>query len=291
MILSKFRIWVQLCSAVLSNSYVGSVYTRTVNTNALKGVCVPVLNCYACPSALFSCPIGTLQHFMAIHAAPYYLLGFIALVGLAVGRMTCGWLCPFGFLQDLMYRIKSVKYKIPIALNYIKYAVLLLLVLVIPYMTGALWFSKLCPAGTLMAGVPWAIWNPVNPATGQRVLPNGPGVMFFVALLILIGFLVWFVVSKRPFCRVVCPMGAILSFFNRFSMISLHVDHHCDGCGACHINCPMGLTVATDVDSGECIRCLECTQCEHVRMITPFGGTGSKSGEEFSGIKDGTAIE
>ena len=269
MLLSRFRTLTQISSTVLSNSYLGTFYTKSVNTNVLKGVCVPFLNCYACPVSLFSCPIGTLQHFMAIHTFPYYLVAFISLIGLTVGRMACGWVCPFGFFQELMYKIPSPKFRTPVYFRYIKYLVLVLLVIVLPYITGELWFSKLCPAGTLTAGVPWALWNPANPSTGQTVLPHGPGVMFYVALLILSGFLVWFVLSKRPFCKVACPMGAIFSLFNRFSLIRLEASPKCNGCNACHARCPTDLDIYTEVDSPECIRCLACTQCEHVRLVTP----------------------
>lgn len=269
MILSNFRRLTQISSAVLSNSYLGTFYTKAVNTNALKGVCIPFLNCYACPVALFACPIGTLQHFMAIHAFPYYLAAFIALIGLTVGRMACGWVCPFGLLQDLMHKIPSPKFTVPVYLRYMKYPILILLVLFLPYATGDLWFSKLCPAGTLTAGLPWSLWNPTDPSTGRLVLPNGPGMFFYLDLLILAGFLVWFVLSKRPFCKTTCPMGAIFGLFNRFSLIRLEAVPDCDGCDICREQCPMGLNVSLDADSAECIRCLECTKCGHVRLMTP----------------------
>ncbi len=270
MTLTTLMLLIQLSGTVLSNSYIGTLFTRSVNTNALKGICVPFLNCYACPSALFSCPVGTLQHFMAIRAIPYYLLAFLALIGLTIGRMACGWVCPFGFLQDLMYRIKSLKITLPFYLNYVKYAVLLLLVIVFPYSTGEMYFSKLCPMGTLTAGIPWALWNPSYSDTGRLVLPNGPGLLFYVSFLILAGFMVWFVFSKRPFCRSVCPIGAIFSVFNRYSMIRLSVGRNCDGCDSCQVNCPVDLNVSMDFESGECIRCLECTRCGHVRVTAHF---------------------
>jgi len=194
----------------------------------------------------------------------------MGLAGLSTGRMACGWLCPFGFLQDLMFKIKSRKFSLPVYLRYGKYVVLVVLVIVIPYETGVLAFSNLCPAGTLTAGIPWVLWNPTNPATGQLVLPEGPGALFAVDLLILAGCLVWFVVSKRPFCRAICPMGAILSLFNRFSVIRLEVDRKCDGCSVCQIHCPTDLNIAMDVDSGDCIRCLECTRCGHVKLSYAF---------------------
>nr|ASQ41189.1 magnetosome protein Mad6 [Candidatus Magnetananas rongchenensis] len=266
MTLSRLRQLMQLLSTILSNSYIGVIYTRTINTNILKGVCVPFLNCYSCPTALFSCPIGTLQHFSAIHAIPFYLLSFLSIVGVAVGRMACGWICPFGFFQDLMYKIPSNKHELPYHLKYIKYFIFIIFVIVLPYQTGDMWFSMLCPAGTLTAGIPWALWNPVNPETGQQVLQNGPGAIFYLSLIVLMGFLIWFVFVKRPFCRAVCPMGAFFALFNKFCLVQLEVNHKCDGCDICKSNCPVDLNVAVEFDSGECIRCLECTRCEHVKV-------------------------
>ncbi|BAH77596.1 4Fe-4S binding protein [Solidesulfovibrio magneticus] len=268
--LPSFRAAIQLASSVLSNSFVGAALTRTVNSNPLKGICVPYLNCYSCPGALFSCPIGTLQHFMAIRAVPYLLIGILSAVGFTVGRMACGWVCPFGFLQDLMHKIPSPKFKTPRFMRYGKYGFLVIVAMALPYFTGDTWFSKLCPAGTLTAGVPWILWDPVNPLTGQPVLPGTPGPQFYAGLAILAVCLVWFVLARRPFCKAVCPLGAIFALFNRFSLIRLEVSPHCDNCRVCDAKCPMELDVALEHNSGECIRCLECTRCGHVRLVTPF---------------------
>lgn len=271
--LSVFRRLVQTTSTIFSNSFVASFMTKMINRDGLKGVCVPFLNCYACPSALFACPIGTLQHFMAMRTVPFYLLGFLGLVGMTVGRMPCGWICPFGFLQDLMYRIRSPKYRIPRMWSYCKYLTLVFLAIVIPFKTGELWFSNLCPAGKLSAALPWLLWNPVDAATGQPVVQQSPGVVFYLGVLILMGFLVWFVLSKRPFCRVACPLGAIFSVFNRYSLIRLEVVPQCDGCNTCEIHCPMDLNVYEDIDSIDCIRCLECTRCGHVKVVSSLALT------------------
>jgi len=268
--LSRFRARIQTASALLSNSYVGAALTKTINDNPLKGVCVPYLNCYSCPSALFSCPIGTLEHFMAIHSFPYFLLSILGAVGITVGRMPCGWACPFGFLQDLMYKIRSRKFTMPSVLRHCKYAFLVIFAIILPYMTGDTWFSKICPAGTLMAGLPWIIWNPVNPATGQNVLPTTPDLQFFAVLSFLFGFLILFVFTRRPFCKSVCPLGAIFSLFNRFSILRLKVAKNCDNCNWCESNCPMDLNVPLELNSGECIRCLECTKCGYVELTTAF---------------------
>jgi polyferredoxin len=264
----SLRRWTQFLCTVLSNSYAGTIYTKTVSNNMLKGVCVPFLNCYSCPTALFACPIGTLQHYMSIHMIPYYLLGFLSVIGMTIGRMACGWACPFGYIQDLMFKISQKHYSMPYYLKYVKYFVLLILVIVLPYITGEMWFSKICPAGTLTAGIPWTIWNPVNQANGHHLLSDPPGFMFYLSLIILISFCVWFTVAKRPFCRVFCPMGAFFALFNNFSMIRLKIDGTCDNCSVCQHHCPVDLNVSVDVGSGECIRCLECTRCEHVYLIS-----------------------
>lgn len=162
MLLSTFRRWIQLSSTVLTNSYIGSFYTRSVSTSALKGCCVPFLNCYACPTALFSCPIGAVQHFMTIHTLPYYVLALIGIVGLSVGRMACGWLCPFGFLQDMMHRIGSPKFKIPFMLRYVKYGVLILLVGIIPYSDGR---SVVLP---VLPGRDPDGWNPLGTVESHK---------------------------------------------------------------------------------------------------------------------------
>jgi polyferredoxin len=168
-----------------------------------------------------------------------------------------------------MHKINSPKFKIPYTLTYMKYVILVVLVFALPFVTGICWFSQICPAGTLTAGLPWAVWNPTNPTTGQPALPSGPEGLFYLSLVILLAFLVWFVLSKRPFCRVVCPLGAMLSLFNGISVIRLDT-HHCDGCNTCKSNCPMDLNVYLDLNSKDCIRCLQCTQCDNVRVITPF---------------------
>ena len=74
----KRRIF-QTLGTFLPNSYLQGFSLSIANgalkispslyQGSLKSVCSPLLNCYACPSALFSCPIGTLQHFMEIGRA------------------------------------------------------------------------------------------------------------------------------------------------------------------------------------------------------------------------------
>lgn len=284
--LSDIRRATQFAGAFLCNAYVSAFFTRQIYKGPLKGVCVPFLYCHACPSSTFACPIGTVQHYAIIHEFPFFLLGHMAVLGLIFGRMACGWLCPFGLIQDLLYRIRSTKIQIPAAFRALSYVALLVLVLLIPFITGAPWFSKLCPLGTLVAGIPWVAWNPVSPETGYPTVASGSvGFLFAIKVVVLLGFLVLFVVAKRPFCRFVCPMGLFWSFFNRTSILQLKVAPSCERCDKCARNCPVGLKVYEDAKSRDCIRCLKCTECRHVSVEAQMPG------READDVTDATDAE
>ena len=259
------RLSQTIIGLILTNSYVQVIVTKMPYDGPLKGMCVPFLNCHACPFAVFSCPIGMLQHFAAIHRFPFFLLGFFITVGLVVGRAACGWLCPFGLIQDVMYKIKTRKFGVPKFLNYAKYVILVVLVLILPYLTYEHWFSKLCPFGALIAAIPWVAWNPIDPEFGSKIIEADMiGWFYYLKMLILAFFLIWFILAKRPFCRVACPMGAIWAVFNRVSLLKSRVDASCPDCGQCEAICPMELNVKTEVDSENCIKCMECSECKNI---------------------------
>ncbi len=230
---------------------------------SLKQVCAPVLNCYACPGALWACPAGSLQHFAIINQSPpYYIVGFFAAIGMAVGRMMCGWACPFGLFQDLLYKIRSAKIAIPKAVTHLKYAVLVGVVFVVTYQFQEPWFSKLCPDGLLIGGIPFAVLS--EDIRGQIKE------MFWIKLGILEVTMALAVISKRPFCRTVCPVGTIYSFFNNWSFYQMTVDQNCcTRCNRCQKVCPMDIRIWENPQSVDCIRCLECARCECV-LYKPF---------------------
>ncbi|MDI6891704.1 MAG: 4Fe-4S binding protein [Actinomycetota bacterium] len=240
----KRRIKYQLLFLVFANAYFLSF---------LKVIPCPILNCYSCPLATFACPIGTIQHFLAIGAFPFVVVGVLGLVGAFVGRMTCGWLCPFGFLQDLMAKLSRKKYPIPHFLTHSRFVILVVLVVCLPFVLHEHWFCKLCPAGVLEAGLPVVV---VNPDIRSQI-----GFLFVVKIVILVGFLVWMVFSKRPFCRVACPLGAILSLFNRVSFYRIRVTERKAMFEACRKLCPVDLNIYEDPDSIHCVRALDCLKC------------------------------
>ena len=271
-----WRRLTQIISAVLMNSHWPSVFARGIYQGKLKGFCVPALNCYSCPLAVFACPIGSIQNILAqirpsIAIGKYYVglyvIGTLGVVGSVVGRMACGWICPFGMLQDLMNKIPSPKIEIPRFLNYFKYVILLLTVILLPLLVvdafgyGEVWFCKyLCPAGTLEAGIPMVSLAPwLRPSIGSQ---------FWFKISILASFIVLMVPIRRPFCRTMCPLGAIYSLFNRISIFRLSVSSKCIKCDRCYKECPMSIKVYRDANNENCIRCLSCKKVCPVTAIS-----------------------
>jgi polyferredoxin len=272
------RRWTQIAAAFAANPWFVYFGTRTIYQGKAKGICFPGFNCYACPLALYACPIGSLQHSFAINRpgrppgtsfniAPFlYVVGFVGLIGAAVGRLACGWVCPFGFLQDLLYKIPTPKLKLPSWARFGKYATLVFLVMLIPFLTGVHWFSRLCPAGALEGGIPLTILPPKNglPAIGY---------FFWLKIAILVVFLCWMVVTKRVFCRTTCPLGAIWALLTPFSLYRMHVDNsRCSDCGECRAACPVDINIFENANSPECIRCLDCKRaCPNNAVSSGFG--------------------
>jgi ferredoxin-type protein NapH len=268
----------QIIASIITLGHVPALWTGYIYQGGLKSVCVPILNCWGCPLSLFSCPIGALQHFLNLHLFPFYIIGFFGAVGMLVGRMVCGWLCPFGLLQDLLQKIKSVKWSLPKWMTYIKYGVLVIVVGVIAWTSAEPWFCKLCPAGILEAGMPLVFAD----TTGDiRALV---GWLFWVKIMILAVVVALSVPIKRFFCRTFCPIGAIYSLFNRYSLIHLKIDREkCKhpSCGFCKKICPMDINVYDDPNQRECIRCLECVyKCPNIAVSTSYWTPAEKRTEQ-----------
>ena len=257
----------QLAAAALFNGYAAGFRRGRIFTGGSKALCVPVLNCYSCPGALGACPIGALQTALGAHRRfPFYALGALTLFGLLLGRTICGLLCPFGLVQDLLYKIPLPKRELPRRLDrparYGKYAVLLLLVVFLPAFAPTaigiappFFCQYLCPAGTLEGGIPLLAANPA--------LRAAAGALFSWKFLVLTVLLAASTVIFRPFCKYLCPLGAFYGLFNRFSLCRLALDKsRCTGCGQCRRACPMGVEVTRNINSPECIRCGLCrTAC------------------------------
>lgn len=253
---------IQAAATLLTNAHITGFFTGKIYKGKLKGVCVPGLNCYSCPGAIGSCPIGSLQAVIGSSKFKfsYYIVGIMILFGVLLGRFVCGFLCPFGWLQELIYKIPSKKFNTKNLkwLTYLKYVVLVLFVIILPMTIvnevgmGDPWFCKwLCPAGILEGAIPLSVVN-----SGIRA---ALGALFTWKSCLLLGVIVFSVCFYRPFCKWVCPLGAFYALFNKISFYKFSIDKNkCVSCKACSKVCKMDVEVYKTPNHTECIRCGEC---------------------------------
>ncbi|MEG0291698.1 MAG: 4Fe-4S binding protein [Anaerovoracaceae bacterium] len=258
------RTIIQIISTALANGYLIGFMKGKIYQGDLKAVCVPGLNCYSCPGAIGSCPIGAVQAVIGGKDKnfAFYAIGVIILFGVIFGRLICGFLCPFGFLQDLLYKIKTPKLKVPDIidkyLRYLKYIMLVVLVIGLPMIaTNAFGMSDpffckwVCPVGTLEGGIPLVLTN--------ASLRNSLGFLFGFKMFILVGIILLSIVVYRPFCKYLCPLGACYGLLNKYSFYQMKIDtDKCTSCNACNKACKMNVNVTKNINSPECIRCGLC---------------------------------
>lgn len=346
--MNKLRYYVALVSTFLMN--LGAVGF------SFKKICTPGFNCHGCPLASFTCPVGALSFGSAIHRLPMIALSFILFIGLAIGRLICGFICPFGLFQDLLIKIPLPKFRLPRYVRYFKYIALLMLVFVFPFFLGFetsgylyfgkpeinkaedgnitvsvtaenlgekivhspkismvfidnatkreifretknfdeisvspkgkislpiitipnhletanllvdspqskpvqipkyyLYFCSICPCGTLTASIPNKIFNPSVVNIYSTIGQINPRYIVFAIFIFL------FLFTKRAFCRILCPLGAIYALCAKFAFFKIHFDAtKCVDCGICDRVCPVELDVRKECGSGECISCGDC---------------------------------
>lgn len=131
------RKLVQICTALLYNGNFAGFTTGNIWKGSSKNICLPGLNCYSCPGALGACPLGSLQSSLSgvFLRIPFYVLGFILLFALIFARLICGWGCPFGIVQELLYKIPTPKLqrnRFTYLLSYLKYFIALIFLIICP---------------------------------------------------------------------------------------------------------------------------------------------------------------
>ncbi|MGN1194539.1 MAG: 4Fe-4S binding protein [Acutalibacteraceae bacterium] len=265
----------QFCYAAVTNGYVYGFLNGKIFKGNLKQFCVPGLNCYSCPGAIGSCPIGSFQAVLSDRKFKFafYVAGILMFFGAVFGRFVCGWLCPLGLLQDLLYKIpfpKKLK-KLPgdKILKLLKYVIFAVFVVILPLTVldiigqGSPWFCKyICPSGTLFGAVPLA--------AADSTIREALGGLFGWKMFVLVFLVLLSVAVYRPFCRYLCPLGAVYSVFNPIAFYRYKVDtDKCTKCGKCQRKCKMDIKVYEKPNDPECIRCGDCIKACPYGAICP----------------------
>ncbi len=259
------RRMAQIGFSALSNGYIAGFLGKGIYQGAGKRVCLPGLNCYSCPGALGSCPIGSLQAVLGSwkYGMSYYVVGFLIFLGALFGRFACGFLCPFGLLQELLHKIpaRGKRKNLPGHqwIKWLKYAVLAAFVVVLPLAAvdmvgqGQPWFCKwICPSGTVSGWLQML----VEPALRSQI-----GFLFTWKSLLCIAILACSVFVHRPFCKYLCPLGAAYGMVQKYALFRLRCDaSKCVQCGKCQRVCPMGVDPSKNPGSAECVQCRECVK-------------------------------
>jgi ferredoxin-type protein NapH len=227
---------------------------------------------------------------------PWLALASFVIAGVLIGKALCGWVCPFGFVQDLIGYIRKRQTDLSARTHdtmiYVKYFVLAVSLFIsgtfsASKLTGgnssyskALGvfaqapFTVLSPSETLFATIPRLISGiqasgniPSDILSGIAGLPP----LFWVQFAIMVIVLVFVAYVPRSFCRYICPHGAIMALMNNFSFIGLRREpFKCEkgGCRSCVLVCPTRVPILDlpweKFSHPECIYCMKCVDaCEH----------------------------
>ena len=264
------RKLMQLYFALLFNANLKGYVSGSIYKGNSKILCAPGINCYSCPGAIGACPLGALQDsFSAGKSTLFYVGGILLLYGVLFGRMICGWLCPFGLVQDLLYKVKTPKLKknpVTRLLSCLKYVILVFFALIVPVMYAARnlplpGFCKyICPAGTIEGGL-LLLSNKANESYFSML-----GGLFTWKFLLMVSIVVGCLFIFRLFCRFICPLGAIYSLFNKVSIFGIRLDRgKCVDCGLCRAHCKVDIR---HVGDRECISCGDCIDACPTKAIS-----------------------
>ncbi|MCD6539477.1 MAG: 4Fe-4S binding protein, partial [Candidatus Omnitrophica bacterium] len=176
-----------------------------------------------------------------LESMPWYILfGFSFLGALFLGRFYCGWLCPFGAVQDIISKIPSKKIRITYKLNshLLKIKYILLILALVFVLKGKDFFLKLEPFTYFFK-------------------PNFS--IFFIYSLIILAFSLFI---PRFFCRYLCWVGAIFAILSKLSLLKYKLRCKKEGCNLCKERCPLGIIDELgNIKDSECIRCNLCQKC------------------------------
>jgi len=242
---------------------------------------VPYLHSTQSPFSTVSGAYESLEYTIAKGLFPLLVLGVIYLTASTVGRVYCGWACPFGMVQDFLSYLPFKKEKISTttsaSLKDVKWAVVAFSVLIsvlaayrretiekagmdIAHPVGVFSdspFSVFSPASTLFVYIPYMI-------TWKNTVLSTVGMIGWLKMGLLILALAPSIYIPRFFCRFLCPMGALLEPLSKYKMLRIHRSSKQTKEELNKILadvCPMGVQVTNEADFIDHPGCIHCGRC------------------------------
>jgi len=288
------RFVIQLVSLLLLN---GLVLTELYPSLTLhrSPVILPILLSINAPTNLAYGSLDVIQVALANPVAPWVALAFVFIIGALIGRAFCGWVCPMGFIQDMVTMIRGPFGQVDVRTHEsgkrFKYFVLAAALIVSLSLAISLSLGAgdeyrrslgifadgllipLAPEGTLFSTIPRAILYlklEVAPTFLANISANQLGewvrsvpIVIYAGLILLLAFFYGAYKVPRFWCRYLCPVGAMMAPFQKYSFLGMKRDPvKCSKCPHCEAACPMQIRILTlpweKFNDPECILCGEC---------------------------------
>ncbi len=281
---SILRNFVELASFLLLNILAFKYVYPFVQMDTV-GLPVPILLSLKSTYSVVGGALDFVQIMFSIPIFPLVPFAAILVVGSVFGRLFCGWLCPIGFIQDLMLKMKGYQSKVSLrkhlTLKKLKFVVLIVVLFFSTTLYASLYLDPesdykaalgpfargvlfpIQPETTLFSTIPWMIQAGAESGLLDFGTLESPGYLMLLGLALLAVLFAGAYMIPWFWCRYFCPTGALMGIFMRFSFLGLGRDpSRCTKCGECVEICPMQIRILElpweKFNDPECTLCLEC---------------------------------